>query len=402
MFGVIQGRGFRLNCAEHREWWSHICGTCLSLERHAGQFPRLTTNYDAALISVLADALSDEPLPRRRHFCPLRGFRTADVLDADAAGPRFAGAVALLSASTKIRDHLDDGDSWLGWGRWILGDVADTWKRAGRRMAAAVGFDAGRIERQTARQAAVERCGSRNFLDYSAPTEEAVGAACAHVAGAVGKPGAAGTLETIGRLFGRIMYLLDAHADRDADRRSGAFNPLTACHPEAGEAEMRAVTRGLFDEALAGIREELDRLALPRPKLARRLMVDQLRHAAAQIIGDASPDAQLCSVDLEKPEAEGAGAEAGSDSGGKKDGKGAPKGGNAGAAGAKSTSSPACDCGPSCDPQVCDCCCNAGDALSGFADCAHGFGTLCGGTIENIGGACSGCGDCASGCDCSC
>ncbi len=112
MFGVLQGCGCRFTKAERQEWMAHVCGLCLALRRDHGQISRLTTNYDAALLSVLYDAQASEPAQRRSHLCPLRPGLRGDVVADDQPGARYAAAVCALTGATKIADHVADGEGW--------------------------------------------------------------------------------------------------------------------------------------------------------------------------------------------------------------------------------------------------------------------------------------------------
>lgn len=75
-----------------------------------GQAARLTTNYDAALLSVLFVAQAPAAVHHERHFCPLRGWSSAEVIRSDVSGSRFAATVTVLMAHASLSDHIQDGD----------------------------------------------------------------------------------------------------------------------------------------------------------------------------------------------------------------------------------------------------------------------------------------------------
>jgi hypothetical protein len=286
MFGVIRGDRFHLTCLEQREFMGHVCGTCLALGNSSGQIGRLTTNYDAALLSVLYEAMSPTPMPRKTHYCPLRRGRRGEVVVPTSPGARYAASISLVSAATKVQDHLADGDGRLRWWPGLFRRLAQWWAAAARRTAVALGFPTERITTQVEKQDAVEAEPDRDFVFYAAPTEESVGAACSHVAQLAGCPEKAGILDRIGRLFGRIMYLLDACKDYADDLAKGRFNPLARCGTPR-EARRRA--RALFDEAHTEIKTRFAELAPPNPALAKRLLIDQLAMAADAALGDYEP-----------------------------------------------------------------------------------------------------------------
>ncbi|WP_268966958.1 DUF5685 family protein [[Actinomadura] parvosata] len=298
MFGIIRPCAHH-GCAAVREAWvAHLCGLCLTLRDGQGHGARLATNYDTLLVSVLTEAQLPSSAPRRKAGpCALRGFRTAEVLDARGRGARLAAAVSLVLAAGRLRDDLADGDASWGGGRLggerAKGALARRWEAAGVRMAEAVGFDpapltvaVGRqlvLERQVGAGRALEReraperqadpgmvleegqAGAGRVLELSAPTEDAVAAAFAYTAVLAGRPGNAGALGEAGRFFGRLAYLLDACEDRAEDERRGAFNPLTATGTSPAEA------RRLCEDAAHGIT-----LALAEVEFEERHVVDVL------------------------------------------------------------------------------------------------------------------------------
>lgn len=151
MFGVLKPI-CSWSCHEKSEWMGHLCGTCLALRDHCGQTARLTTNYDAALISVLCEAQAAAPLPTVTHVCPLRGLRRAEVIAPSASASRYAASLSTLMAATKIDDHAADGDGWVARLPTLFKALGRRWRKAARPL----GFDTGNIERHTAEQDARE------------------------------------------------------------------------------------------------------------------------------------------------------------------------------------------------------------------------------------------------------
>ena len=84
MFGVLKGASCAMKPEERQEWMGHICGVCLSLRDNYGHAARITTNYDAALLSVLCEAQSEASTERelidlpKRLMILLMLLRTAD------------------------------------------------------------------------------------------------------------------------------------------------------------------------------------------------------------------------------------------------------------------------------------------------------------------------------------
>ena len=182
MFGIIRPCGDHSCPSLHRAWMAHLCGLCLTLRDGQGHGARLATNYDGLIISVLAEAQRPAGSPHRTAGpCALRGFRSADVVDARAEGVRLAATVSLVLAAGKLRDHVADGDSAPGTGL-ARRKLASRSEASGARMGAAIGFDTTVLTSAVERQLELEDGREVTLLELTGPTEEAVAAAFAHTA----------------------------------------------------------------------------------------------------------------------------------------------------------------------------------------------------------------------------
>ena len=157
MFGIIRPCGDHSCPSLHRAWMAHLCGLCLTLRDGQGHGARLATNYDGLIISVLAEAQRPAGSPHRTAGpCALRGFRSADVVDARAEGVRLAATVSLVLAAGKLRDHVADGDSAPGTGL-ARRKLASRWEASGLGW----GRRSGRHHRADLRRRAPTRTGGR-------------------------------------------------------------------------------------------------------------------------------------------------------------------------------------------------------------------------------------------------
>ncbi len=281
VFGIIRPCRHRLSATLRTAWWAHLCGLCLTLRDQHGQLARAATNYDGLIISALVAAQSDTPDPRRvAGPCPLRGMRSAEVTVGE--GARLAAAASLVLAAAKVRDHVDDGDGAFG-RRPVAGTarlVANRWARQGARSGASVGFDTGVLLAAVDRQTEVERdAGSGDLLMVTEPTETATAEACAHTAVLAGRPANVAPLREVGRLFGRVVHIVDAVEDLDEDREAGVWNPLTATGTSLAEA------RRLCDDAVLGVRLALADVSFRDAALVHALLVHELEQAVVRTFG---------------------------------------------------------------------------------------------------------------------
>lgn len=298
MFGVLKGASCAMHTEERREWMGHICGVCLALRDTAGHPARIATNYDAALISVLCEAQNPAPPARVTTHCPLRSQFKAQITAPESDGSRYAAAVALMMAATKIEDHVADGETML---RYVPGPakhLAGHWSEQGRHAASNLGFDTGRLVTQTARQSEVEAQTGCDFLHYAQPTELAVAAAFEHTAAIAGKAHNAPVLHDMGRMFGRIMFLLDSYADYAEDLAAQKFNALAACF---AEAELQPQAERIFNQAYRQLRRGFHQLDLAQPTLARKLLLTQLKQRSHKVL-ELADCGGTCSCRLPEPE----------------------------------------------------------------------------------------------------
>ncbi|MFF2778782.1 DUF5685 family protein [Streptomyces sp. NPDC058052] len=283
MFGIVRPCSHRLTDHLKTQWMAHLCGLCLALRADHGQFARVVTNYDGLIVSVLTEAQTGVTDTGRRTAgpCPLRAMRTAPV--ARGEGARLAGAVSLVLASAKVRDHVADRDGLLA-RRPVAAAarrVARSWDKAGARAGRAVGFDTAVLVDAVDRQTGIEALAGpgTSLLVVTEPTETATAAAFAHTAILAGRPGNAEPLAEAGRLFGRLAHLLDAVEDQTADAETGAWNPLTATGTSRAEA------RRLADDALHGIRLALRDAEFTDHKLVHQLLAHELRASVDRAFG---------------------------------------------------------------------------------------------------------------------
>jgi hypothetical protein len=286
MFGVLKGSGC-IKPEEKQQWMSHVCGLCLTLKDNYGQVARVATNCDAALLAALCQAQSSTPQAKRLNRCPLRRAFKAEVVAPGNPSAQYAASMALLMASTRVQDHLQDDETFFKHIGGIAGRVSRRWARAAQKTAQDLGFDTQVVETQTRRQAAVEARPGQDFFFYARPTELAAGAAFRHTAVIAQHPQNADVLYAMGRAFGRIVYLLDSYQDYAADLALGKFNALAACFKKD---EIQEQATRIFRQAFAELKQHLNQLDLPQPTLVRALLLRHLRRRSHNILEMGVPD----------------------------------------------------------------------------------------------------------------
>lgn len=278
MFGIIRPCRNRMGPELRSAWLSHLCGMCLSLRDEHGHLSRLVTNYDGLVISAAVEAQAGVSR-RSAGPCALRGMKSAEV--AIGSGARLAASVSLVLASLKIHDHMDDGDGLAGKFGWAGRAVARRWADKGLGTASELGFDGSVMVDSVRRQPEIEAAAGlgSSVLVVTEPTETATGFAFAQTALIAGRPANAEPLREVGRLFGRVAHLIDAAEDLEADRASGAWNPLTATGTSVEEAHRLCL------DALTGVRLALDDVEFADSRLVHKLMVHELEESVIRVFG---------------------------------------------------------------------------------------------------------------------
>jgi hypothetical protein len=283
MFGIIRPCRNRLGPELRDAWLAHLCGLCLALRDDHGHLARVVTNYDGLMISAMVEAQSPAGTGRRAAGpCALRGMRPADV--SYGQGARLAAAVSLVLASAKVRDHADDEDGAFAHGpvRGVGRAVAQRWATQAADTGSDLGFDTSVLVTAVRRQAEVEQAAGlgSSVLLVTEPTETAGAEAVAQTAVIAGRPENAAPLREVGRLFGRLAHLLDAVEDLEADRASGAWNPLIATGTDLTEA------RRLCEDAALGIKLALREATFTDDRLVHALLVHELKESIRRAFGE--------------------------------------------------------------------------------------------------------------------
>ncbi|WP_158851995.1 DUF5685 family protein [Saccharothrix deserti] len=298
MFGIIRPCRNRLGPELRESWLAHLCGLCLALRDDHGHMARVVTNYDGLVISALVEAQAGRSR-RAAGPCALRGMQSADV--AVGTGARLAASVSLVLASAKVGDHVSDGDGVFGHApmRGVGRQVARRWAAQASATGSDLGFDTAVLVDAVRRQSSVEAGAGpgSSVLAVTEPTETAAGEAVAQTAVLTGRPANAAPLREVGRLFGRLAHLLDAVEDLEADRASGAWNPLVATGTGLDEV------RRLCDDAALGIELAMKEVEFADDRLVHVLLVHELRESIRRAFGEVhSHTPELHAPELHTPQ----------------------------------------------------------------------------------------------------
>ncbi|HET9689535.1 MAG TPA: DUF5685 family protein [Acidimicrobiales bacterium] len=233
MRGITRPCRSQLSPELRARWRAHLCGSCLALRDTAGQAARALTGYDLLLVPALVEAQAGRLPTVHAGACPLRGMRSAEVVDPASPAARAGAAITLAAGAAGLADKLADGE------------VPVVLRRPSRAAAARLTASATEAAASTGVDVAV--------MTGARAASAAVASAFAQTAAVAGTPANAPALGRLGDAFGRLVHLLDAVDDREADRRAGRHNPLDAtATSDEGAADharrLRAAVAGSLDE----------------------------------------------------------------------------------------------------------------------------------------------------------
>jgi hypothetical protein len=284
VFGLIHACSRTLDGELLTLWRAHLCGLCLCLRDSRGQLSRALTNTDAVMLSVLVEAQQAGPAARSTAGpCPLRGMRTAQVVPASSVAARLGATASVALAAAKAQDVRAERVAGVGADHVGVKDRAVVFlsdplrRRTFADPPIARAIDAGGVLDVLSGQAALEATPGTTLTELLAPTATATGQIFAAAAGLAGVPANEPALRRIGEAFGALAHLLDAVEDLDEDRRSGAFNPLSATGTSVEGA------RHLAHNLERRIRDGVDELELADDRLVRALLVRGVHSATHRV-----------------------------------------------------------------------------------------------------------------------
>jgi hypothetical protein len=133
----------------------------------------------------------------------------------------------------------------------------------------------------------VEQEKGLDFRTYAEPIETATSIACAMTAEPTGNPQYRELLSIVGRMYGRIIYLLDSYRDYPADVKNQSFNPLTQ---NLSGSSLKRKAEELFNAAYTELKASLELVQFVRPEPCTALLSANLGVVAAGIFSGSTAD----------------------------------------------------------------------------------------------------------------
>ena len=221
MFGYVAPLVPELKVKEHNFYKSVYCGLCRCMKKSVCASSSFTLSYDMVFLALVLMQLAPTELKFSKKRCGVHPLKKAPVLEANPPLEYCARAGALLSYY-KLADDISDKK---GMGRLFRLMLMPEAKRM-RKKAALPELD-GIIKDRLKKLGELEKenCGSIDRV--SDLFGELLGEVFAGYFPAGDRRGRLIAYEA-GFHCGRWIYILDAADDFDADKTSGAYNPLRA------------------------------------------------------------------------------------------------------------------------------------------------------------------------------
>ena len=222
MFGYVQANARELTPEEKKRYGAVYCGVCRRIREQSGSLSRLGLRYDIAFLSTLLMSLYEPEEISGRNACHLHPITRRPWVDCE-----FVRYGADMNVALAYYNCLDD---WQ-----------DDAKPAARAMAAVFGKNMPRIEESYPRQCGaiagcIEALSRLEQENCPSPDETAncFGRLMAELF-VVREDFWSPTLRELGFHLGRFIYLLDAAADFEKDKKHGKYNPYLAMGMEKAD-----------------------------------------------------------------------------------------------------------------------------------------------------------------------
>lgn len=216
MFGYIRPCRAELKMKEYDYYKSVYCGLCHA-EKHLARSLRYTLSYDLVTLALLRIGVSAECSVFKMKKCPVHPVKGC-LCTVESASLDYTASAAAILVYHKLLDDIADERGLRRFGaKWML-------RSAKKAMAASPLPDlADAVKEELARLSALERAKADSVYDGADSFGRLLSLVFAY---GIAEREKAEALEKLGFYMGRVIYILDAYADRKEDEKEGKYNPF--------------------------------------------------------------------------------------------------------------------------------------------------------------------------------
>ena len=215
LFGYVKVCKNELKIKDYNLYRAIYCGICMANKKYFGNIPRLTTNYEMTFLAAVLSAVSESDYKVKTQRCVLHPLRKRPVVYDCTAVDYAAFAGVILSYMKLFDDKKDKSSIKASLGMAFL-------KNANKKAAAEYDVLCSKVQKSLAKLDSLEKdnCGDTD-----------IAADCfAGLMGSIFTPDFAPENEKkqlyyLGYYIGRWIYLIDAIADFENDKKTNSYNP---------------------------------------------------------------------------------------------------------------------------------------------------------------------------------
>lgn len=254
MFGYIKPYIPQLKVCEHECWRAVYCGLCRCMKRHICADSTLALSYDAAFLALVRLAATGEQTKFSTRRCVLHPLKKRPMLE-QCEALRYSASVGALLVYHKVADDVADEGSISR--RLLLPEAKRLRRKAGEKE-----LD-GEISLRLDKLYAAEREARESGRASVDNLAELAGAVTAFIFAYGLQDRAARVTGELGRRIGRWVYIADAVADIEKDKKNSTFNPFLYSTASPGEPDGKNSdeTQPVFDRDAIAASLALERKA---------------------------------------------------------------------------------------------------------------------------------------------
>ena len=231
MLGYIKAYKPELRMKEYETYKAVYCSLCKQMGKRYGFLTRFTLSYDFTFLALLNMSLAKDVCSLEKGRCTCNPLKKCVYCKGGEALLSMPSAASVIMVYYNIRDNVDDE---RGIKRLFYRFLSLLFKRAHKKAAADFPEIEKAVWQYVTAQSAVEKSGKNDIDAAAAPTSEVL-AKIFPLCSADERDKRA--LTRLGYCLGKYIYLTDARADLEEDRKTGRYNPLAAYEDGAERAE---------------------------------------------------------------------------------------------------------------------------------------------------------------------
>ena len=220
MFGYVKPFKEEMRIKEYELYRAFYCSMCKKLGKSYGLFARFTLNYEFVFLSILYASLNDRDCPTKLGRCPFNPAKKCNYCTKSDEELDFSSSAAIMLLYYKLLDNIRDEKNIKKLSFKLLKPMfKKNYKKARAKYPE---LDEIFLSYDNEQQK-IEKNGIMNIDAAAEPTAKMLAALFEMCSSEQNNKR---VLKRLGYCIGRYIYILDAAADLEKDKKSGSYNPL--------------------------------------------------------------------------------------------------------------------------------------------------------------------------------